>query len=624
MSAANVNNIEWGGTKSTTKRNITLTVFGTSETLTLPVTVATKVIEVKEMLSQRLGVDTFTFKFFIKTSSSYRNLRDTDEIRSKVIVRGISSWTREKAQYPHPILIVGAGHHGLRQALSFLKEGIQDFHVVDRHKKVGGTAWIDDANATSKLQTEMGVYHLQFDETYSLPKMGTWPSAQQLLEHFHEASEQFGILPHVRFNVDVQAVCVVQNFKERPFHDPRKQHLDVTWRHADGSTHEFVEQFSAAAIFPGSLICPKRLEYKGEDVFDGQIGYGMFNEFDYSQVGGQNVAIIGFGAFAVENVRTCIENDVKKLFVVCRRKNLACPRVISWFANQSIYPAPVPMVLDAMQPMYDLMNGGRGEDPWSYYSVIASKDRSVATIRQASRFGIGDIYFLAHYYEKIEVILDSVKRLKPHQLILESGKRIEAEHVIKALGFSADPTVDRVFGVREMYGYWINANFRLWITTEFPGIDAGKFGGTSFSPGAIQTVEFESWFINYPKDLTQVLDSQMLPRRKGDSGKCTYQCDPRTGTTIVLMLASMIPGLLDRQAFFSTFIRQRQLQAHPLEAFVDECAAEWEGYCKLFKEAGDDRPLPSYPYTHKIVADLVARNDTEGEDERQRFVPGQP
>ena len=156
--------------------------------------------------------------------------------------------------------------------------------------------------------------------------------------------------------------------------------------------------------------------------------------------------------------------------------------------------------------------------------------------------------------------------------------RIEAEHVIKALGFSADPTVDRVFGVREMYGYWINANFRLWITTEFPGIDAGKFGGTSFSPGAIQTVEFESWFINYPKDLTQVLDSQMLPRRKGDSGKCTYQCDPRTGTTIVLMLASMIPGLLDRQAFFSTFIRQRQLQAHPLEAFVDECAAEWEGH----------------------------------------------
>ena len=36
-----------------------------------------------------------------------------------------------------------------------------NFIVFDRKDRVGGTSWIDQANTTSRLQTEVGVYHLQ-------------------------------------------------------------------------------------------------------------------------------------------------------------------------------------------------------------------------------------------------------------------------------------------------------------------------------------------------------------------------------------------------------------------------------------------------------------------------------
>ena len=62
----------------------------------------------------------------------------------------------------------------------------------------------------------------------------------------------------------------------------------------------------------------------------------MGDEFIYDdgRLSGTNVAILGNGAFAVENVRTCIEFGTKKVFLVTRRKNLASPRVPCWFVHQ--------------------------------------------------------------------------------------------------------------------------------------------------------------------------------------------------------------------------------------------------------------------------------------------------
>ena len=51
-----------------------------------------------------------------------------------------------------------------------LEDGIQDFVIYDKLGRIGGAAWVINANPTSKLQTELGVYHLQYDPECLVPK----------------------------------------------------------------------------------------------------------------------------------------------------------------------------------------------------------------------------------------------------------------------------------------------------------------------------------------------------------------------------------------------------------------------------------------------------------------------
>ncbi|CAK9055790.1 Pre-mRNA-processing factor 17 [Durusdinium trenchii] len=138
-----------------------LRILNSEEVLTLPVVTSTKVIELKEYLSLRLGVDTSDLHFVTRAGCSWRKQLDHEEVRRKVTVHGIRSFKPERATYSNPFLIIGAGHIGLRHGLYLLQRDFTNFLIVDRRNKVGGTSWISQANKTSKLQTELGTYHLQ-------------------------------------------------------------------------------------------------------------------------------------------------------------------------------------------------------------------------------------------------------------------------------------------------------------------------------------------------------------------------------------------------------------------------------------------------------------------------------
>merc|ERR1711970_1389329 len=127
-----------------------------------------------------------------------------------------------------------------------------------------------------------------------------------------------------------------------------------------------------------------------------------------------------------------------------------------------------------MKKMYDLMFEGKGDDHWQYYGVIASKDRTNCTVRQKSRFGIGDIYFLASYYGKSILVCDAIKRFKATEVLFEGGEKHEIKHFIKCFGYKADDAMDKIMGIKEMMGFFVNGDWRRWVCTEFHGVDAGK------------------------------------------------------------------------------------------------------------------------------------------------------
>jgi len=594
-----------------------LRIFGTDEVLVVPVYSSTQVCEVKQLLAQRIGVDPTILHFVVKQGCTIRKQYDTDEVARKVLIKGIPSFKRRRHQWQHPFAVIGAGHSGLKQAMWFLKHKETDFIVYDRRPTVGGTSWWDQANTTSKLQTELGVYHLQYDEDNPVPtNLPTWPTRDQLLEHFREVAEEYGVLPYCRFNTEVSEVLVENgDAKGRP---TGHWFADQTFRFhlsRDDGTRTSAAH-SCVCYYPGNLTCPREGTYVGEETFDGYIAYAICNNVDYERVRGQNVALIGHGAFAVENVRTCCEFGASKIWMICRRRNIACPRVSSWLINQSLNHISGVLYMRSIEPMYKLTPF----DPWSYHSVHTNAQRTHLTITQKARFGIGDVYFLAIAMGLLEVLEDSVKRLSQGAVHLSSGEKLEAGVLFKLFGFNGAWEFDRLLGVKEMEGFWVNSDFRRFLVAEAIGVNANNFGGTSFSPGVRMWVETAAHFFWFPKDFKPILDAGSLPRHRAepDQDRPAYVIDARHGTVTAMVVNTSCIALVEASAKIQGLKRAKQWECHPMEKFVDECREEWDSYARQWKERGAPGPIPPYPYTHAVVKGFLEEEQRELEAATQR------
>lgn len=580
---------------STTTFEVTLQILGKDDVMKYPVMVCNTVYDIKLMLADKLGIDASELTFVVKQGPFWRENLDPEEIRRKVFVKGIKSFKRDRMEYPHPLVVIGAGHIGLRQAMIFHKENEHNFVIFDRKQKVGGISWWDQANTTSKLQTETGVYHLAWDETLPIPTGFSypWPSRNELLDMFDKTADEMGIKPHCRMSTEVKSMNNIQG-----------QKADATYELTICSLENKMatdEKFMASAVmlYPGNLSLPRRETYKGEEEFGGVIAYGMFDEFGYKEATGKDIAIIGHGAFAVENVRSCCEYDSNQIYLVCRRKNIACPRFVSWMANQSASPLSASLFLKAMKPMYDAV----GFDVFSYYAVQANAARTSTSITQKARFGIGDVYFLAISWGKLEVIEDplGIKRLGHHCLYNGNGRKIEVQCILKLLGFVGNPENDRLMKCKELVGFWVNDDPKRYIVAEPISVMATNFGGTSFSPGAISWAEHGMYFLHYPRDFwDKLLASGMVPRHTADdsdenSVRPAYVVDARHGTQTGVFVSAIIPWLGARGGVASRIKVERMWIMHPIDRFIEACREDWDHYCTKFRSEG--RTGPEFPYS---------------------------
>mmetsp|Transcript_70948 Transcript_70948/g.169919 ORF Transcript_70948/g.169919 Transcript_70948/m.169919 type:complete len:717 (+) Transcript_70948:128-2278(+) len=621
-----------GHASSRSVRTVTLRIQGSKEEFSYPMETSTTVREAKQLLAYKFYIDTDSVQFVKKQGCSFRQMSDSDEMPRDVVVKGIKSFKRPWQKYDYPKAVIGCGHIGIKQAITFMDAGDEDFIIFDRMSVAGGTSWMYQANATSKLQTEFGAYHLPWRPTDPIPKdefTSPWPSRNRLLDHFRRIVADYGISPYCRMSTNVKEMNIV--FKAgapKSGYDRWDGHVDhyclttehlkagrlkygrLTEAEGDGAEDESIK-VSAVAMYPGNLTLPRMVTYHGEESFEGQIGYGMFDEVDYDKVEGDDVAVIGHGAFAVENVRTCCEYGCGKAYLICRRKNIACPRVVSWMANRTLSPLSCKNFLDFMIPMYDMIN----VDPWSYYAVKGNKAGGGTLIEQKARFGIGDIYFLAIYMGKLEVVVDpGIKRLSKHCVHLEGGRKIGCKHILKLLGFTGELDVDNLMNVNDgLLGFWADGDARRTIVAEPVSVMATKMGATSFSPGARGWSDQTMYFFHYPQDLKPVRPS--LPNHKvdySDEGtiRPSYVVDARHGTSTGVAIGMFTRGLneVDELAGVNKAVKHRL--CHPAVKFLAAAKEDWDYYANRFlKEGyGKDKPYPEYPYRFENTKELIMKH----------------
>jgi len=635
----NQSTVPKGGNKSMSRRSIELKVLHGDESIQLPCMVCTRVREVKEMLAERVMVNVDNIEFYYKAGGYMTKQNDLHEVAPKTLVKGIKSFSPQAHVWPHPVGIIGTGYHGLKTAITYLKDGNSNIVCFDRNDRVGGYCWITGANKTSRLQTEFGSFHVWWGQDMASSgkvwypdchnDWSIWPGKLEIQRHFQYAADAFGMVPHCRFECNVSKMTLVGG-KD----DEARAYVLTVDSLKGGATEEVAT--SVIYNYPGSLTVNRIITYPGEDSFDGHIRYGMNDDTPYEALANTNVAILGNGAFAVENARTCCECGADKIFLVTRRKNLASPRVPCWFVHQGPLPTPGGMVLKMFEPMYELCGMG---DPWSYWSVHSNSDRTNVNIIQNSRFGIGDVTFLAVIWGRLEYVESTVKRCTHHTLHLHSGRKLEdVQCIVKSLGLVGDFEVDRLHGMKELVGNWCSGDFRRVIQIDPLGMNAANFTTFSTGIGTYGSVMSNKYLHDFPQEYGRMAGAgllQQLPRQKADEKleRPAYVTDVKFQMAAGIIIDSMCPRLQEKGAAQGPYKHELYHRAHPLKKFLQVCKEDWDQYQAKWKEEGFKHDYVEYPYTYDIVAEYfkdfssatgfqikpegpdIIREDPEGKEE---------
>lgn len=530
------------------------------------------------------------------------------------------------------------------------QHGLDDYVIFDRYERVGGHSWLEMANRTTRLQTEFPTYHIWYGPDSSVPgvskcggpphKWEIWPTADRLLEHFQLFAEEYGILPNIRFSTNVASMQIMGDLEdddrfyrlscEPRFYqrkqtqgggaldhqvggkkDSRDEHNTYKYegdRIAGKSDYKI--DVASISIFPGNLSFPRPVYYPGEETFGGFIDFGVEMRCDYKNVTGKTVVIHGHGAFTMENIRTCLEYSMKKIFLLCRKRNLTCPRMISWFINQSCPPAPAAACLDMLKIAYKHID----YDPWDMHSVNCDKNHKFATVMQKTRFGIGDVYFLAAAYGLMEIVVGNVKRCAPGALLLDNGQRLEADCIIKCTGCLGDWRVDKLCQIREMNGYWMNMDPRRCSTADPDGINASNFALTTGGPGIWSGSYLLMQFINFPYEWKRLQAEgvlNMLPVHKAgfpDHEFPAYMMTARHAQGSAILITGASPYLLSKTSPGDAYKHYIQHLVTPLDRVLADAKADWEKYEKHFRDSKmvpADAPYVEYPYDKEYMQDRL-------------------
>merc|ERR1740121_3509269 len=259
--------------------------------------------------------------------------------------------------------------------------------------------------------------------------------------------------------------------------------------------------------------------------------------------------------------------------------------------------------------MYDLI----GVDNWNYYAVQSNANRTNCNIQQKARFGIGDVYFLAISWGKLEIIEDplGVKRLTEGMLHCGGGRKLQVSAILKLLGFVGNYDNDRLLKVKELVGFWVNEDPKRYLVAEPVSVMASNFSSTSFSPGAIAWAETAMHMLHYPKDFyNRVLANGLMPRHKSNGADIpAYVVDARHGTQTMIFVTAVIPWLGERGAVHGWLKNTRMQTLHPIDKFIQYCKEDWDHYCNKLRKEGLSGP--EFPYTPEIAGKYFAEYEEE-------------
>ncbi|ENY6497278.1 SDR family NAD(P)-dependent oxidoreductase [Vibrio parahaemolyticus] len=372
---------------------------------------------------------------------------DINAMVSFIVVSSAPSQPLVREEAPvskYPVLVVGGGLGGLTFAHQLDRLNVP-VRVMEKSPSVGGV-WNRVANTDSKLQIDSPAY--DFDNSY-LPINGdkawgeSFPNQSQILTGARELVENLG--DKVEFNTEVVSVKEIGS-----------QEYRVTY-HRNGELRE--ELYSGVVSMTGGLHVPRKTPLANENDFEGHIGLGISNDTSLDKYKGADVVIVGHGAFALENMRTALENGANHVTILCRRRNLVLSTFCNWMLNSNDGVMSVTEVMEIMRPFY----AACGVDVEKLPSFV--RDEAGELLLDQTTVPPGsDLFFLAQMAGKLTIIESEISEFKANSVLTKESLEIPADIVLKCFGFKTeDKLLKNIFGDdMSIEGFWINGDPNLF------------------------------------------------------------------------------------------------------------------------------------------------------------------
>lgn len=203
------------------------------------------------------------------------------------------------------ILIIGAGFGGLGAAIKLIEAGFQNFEILERSDRLGGT-WRDNIYPGCACDIKSHLYSFSFFQNYDWSH--AYGSQYEILNYMNAMSESYKLENKIRFNCNVQSME----------YDKTTSHWQV--KNKQGKT------FGCRMLIlaTGPLNVPKIPEIKGFGNFGGTHFHSSLWPKEI-ELKGKSVSIIGTGASAVQIIPQ-IADQVEKLYVFQRTAPWILPK----------------------------------------------------------------------------------------------------------------------------------------------------------------------------------------------------------------------------------------------------------------------------------------------------------
>jgi len=307
------------------------------------------------------------------------------------------------------VLIVGAGVTGLYAAKRLLENKIS-FCVVDKRDMTGGI-WSLYANSTSQVNTSEGAYRIIDKKTRSNRDHST---AREILEDIARLSRN--ISENLFLKTEVDRIDKIDDFYQ----------ISITRNHEK----HMVKSKGVILAINDRVGTPRKIDWENQHTYHGNIISGTSNVADDFDWKNKKVAIIGMGAFAVENARTALEGGARHVTVVCRRHGTVCPKIIDYLNFATPYDENF---------KHDKKSNMRNMLLWKKLYDQSGATQPECWMGKIKHDGhtisVSDIWFIGHYLKKIETIAGTITGMHEDGLIVDNQRRIDADVVVICVGF---------------------------------------------------------------------------------------------------------------------------------------------------------------------------------------------